>query len=219
MGKGKCSLEGVVSFHGEKGRIGERGEREKGRNCERVSGRKGEMVRGALRKGEWEKRGVGEGEEQRRAEWEKEENENGGNGETVREQKNKGNRSDGKIRTFRDLHVYQNSLDAAMTIYEISKSFPIEERYSLTDQIRRSSRSVCANIGEAWRKRRYQAAFVSKLNDSEGEAAETQVWLDISLRIGLISEEQWRKLNEQYEIIQGQLVKMISEPEKWCIPK
>ena len=144
---------------------------------------------------------------------------NGGNGETVREQKNKGNRSDGKIRTFRDLHVYQNSLDAAMTIYEISKSFPIEERYSLTDQIRRSSRSVCANIGEAWRKRRYQAAFVSKLNDSEGEAAETQVWLDISLRIGLISEEQWRKLNEQYEIIQGQLVKMISEPEKWCIPK
>ena len=144
---------------------------------------------------------------------------NGGNGETVREQKNKGNKSDAQIRTFRDLHVYQNSLDAAMTIYEISKSFPAEERYSLTDQIRRSSRSVCANIGEAWRKRRYRAAFISKLNDSEGEAAETQVWLDISLRIGLISEEQWRKLNEQYEIIQGQLVKMISEPEKWCLPK
>jgi len=128
-------------------------------------------------------------------------------------------KSDAQIRSFRDLYVYKNALNAAMEIYEISKSFPAEERYSLTDQIRRSSRSVCANIGEAWRKRRYQAAFISKLNDSEGEAAETQVWLDISLRIDLISEEQWRKLNEQYEIIQGQLVKMISEPKKWCIPK
>jgi len=117
------------------------------------------------------------------------------------------------------LHVYQNSLEAAIDIYEISKSFPIEERYSLIDQIRRSSRSVCANIGEAWRKRRYRPAFVSKLNDSEGEAAETQVWLDIALRTQLINEDQWRKLNEQYEIILGQLVKMINEPEKWCLPK
>ena len=106
-----------------------------------------------------------------------------------------------------------------MEIYEISKTFPVEEKYSLTDQIRRSSRSVCANIGEAWRKRRYPAAFVSKLNDSEGEAAETQVWLDFALRTRLIREEQWRKLNEHYEIILGQLVKMISEPQKWCIPK
>ena len=124
-----------------------------------------------------------------------------------------------EVRSFRDLHVYQNSLEVAMEIYEISKSFPIEERYSLTDQIRRSSRSVCANIGEAWRKRRYQAAFVSKLNDSEGEATETQVWLDIALRTQLITEGQWRKLNEQYEIILGQLVKMINEPKKWCLPK
>ena len=123
------------------------------------------------------------------------------------------------IRSFRDLNLYKNALNAAMEIYEISKSFPIEEKYSLTDQIRRSSRSVCANIGEAWRKRRYQAAFVSKLNDSEGEAAETQVWLDIALRTQLISEAQWRKLDEQYEIILGQLVKMINEPKKWCIPK
>jgi len=124
-----------------------------------------------------------------------------------------------EVKSFRDLHVYQNSLEIAMEIYEISKSFPIEEKYSLTDQMRRSSRSVCANIGEAWRKRRYQAAFVSKLNDSEGEAAETQVWLDIALRTQLISEGQWRKLNEQYEIILGQLVKMINEPKKWCLPK
>lgn len=124
-----------------------------------------------------------------------------------------------EVRSYRDLHVYQNSLEAAMAIYEISKSFPIEEKYSLTDQIRRSSRSVCANIGEAWRKRRYPAAFVSKLNDSEGEAAETQVWLDFALRTQLIHNEQWKKLNEHYEIILGQLVKMISEPQKWCIPK
>lgn len=123
------------------------------------------------------------------------------------------------VRSFRELHVYQNSLEAAMVIYEITKSFPTEEKYSLTDQIRRSSRSVCANIGEAWRKRRYPAAFISKLNDSEGEAAETQVWLDFALRTQLIHNEQWKKLNEHYEIILGQLVKMISEPQKWCIPK
>jgi four helix bundle protein len=140
-------------------------------------------------------------------------------GETVREQRKNQSNSDSKIRSFRDLNVYQNALDAAMEIYEISKSFPPEERFSLTDQFRRSSRSVCANIGEGWRKRRYQAAFISKLNDSEGEAAETQVWLDISLRTQLISEDQWRKLNEQYEIILGQLVKMISEPQKWCLSK
>jgi|SRR3972149_1324433 len=124
-----------------------------------------------------------------------------------------------EIKSFRDLNVYQNSFEAAMEIYKISKSFPIEEKYSLTDQIRRSSRSVCANIGEAWRKRRYKAAFISKLNDSEGEAAETQVWLDFALRINLITIEKWDDLNEKYEIILGQLVKMINEPEKWCLPK
>lgn len=124
-----------------------------------------------------------------------------------------------EIKSFRDLHVYQNSLEVAMEIYEISKSFPAEEKYSLTDQIRRSSRSVCANIGEAWRKRRYKAAFISKLNDSEGEAAETQVWLDFALRINLITKEKWNNLNEKYETFLGQLVKMINEPHKWCIPK
>lgn len=124
-----------------------------------------------------------------------------------------------EVKSFRDLHVYQNSIGVAMDIYEISKSFPVEEKYSLTDQIRRSSRSVCANIGEAWRKRRYKAAFISKLNDSEGEAAETQVWLDFALRIGLITKEKWDELNEKYETILGQLVKMIYEPQKWCLPK
>ena len=81
------------------------------------------------------------------------------------------------IKTHEDLAVYQLAFSAAMTILKISKKFPVEEKYSLTDQIRRSSRSVCANLAEAWRKRRYEAAFISKLNDCEAEAAETQVWL------------------------------------------
>jgi four helix bundle protein len=79
----------------------------------------------------------------------------------------------GKIVTHRDLEVYQRAFKAAMEIFEISRSIPPEERYSLTDQIRRSSRSTCSSIAEAWRKRRYQAAFISKLSDAEGEAAET----------------------------------------------
>ncbi len=82
-----------------------------------------------------------------------------------------------KVTTHRDLDVYRKAFDAAMQIFELSRSFPMEERYSLTDQVRRSSRSVCANLAEAWRKRRYEAAFICKLSDSESEAAETQVWL------------------------------------------
>lgn len=89
------------------------------------------------------------------------------NGETARK----------PIRHFRDLEVYQNALNAGLRVYELSKSFPPEEKYSLTDQIRRSSRSVCANLAEAWRKRRYEAAFIAKLSDAESEAAETQVHL------------------------------------------
>lgn len=84
------------------------------------------------------------------------------------------------IKTHRDLDVYQMAFEAAMRIFELTKRFPKEETYSLTDQIRRSSKSVCSNIAEAWRKRRYEAAFVSKLNDAEAEAAETQVWLEFS---------------------------------------
>src|SRR6266540_2306274 len=86
-----------------------------------------------------------------------------------------------KITSHRDLEVYKRAFRAAMRIFELSKSFPKEETYSLTDQIRRSSRSVCSNIAEAWRKRRYEAAFVSKLNDAESEAAESQVWLQFSV--------------------------------------
>ena len=86
-----------------------------------------------------------------------------------------------KIESYRNLRVYQAAIKAAMQIFEITKKFPVEEKYSMTDQVRRSSRSVCSNIGEAWRRRRYKAAFIAKLNDSETEATETQVWLELAL--------------------------------------
>jgi four helix bundle protein len=92
------------------------------------------------------------------------------------------------IRTHRDLDVYKMAFEVAMQIFEKSRSFPVEERYSLTDQVRRSSRSVCANLVEAWRKRRYEASFLSKLSDAEAEAAETQVWLEFALKCGYLSE-------------------------------
>ena len=85
-----------------------------------------------------------------------------------------------RIQSHEELEVYRLAFKAAMRIFELSKSFPLEERYALTDQIRRSSRSVCSNIAEAWRKRRYEAAFVSKLNDAEAEAAETQTWVSFA---------------------------------------
>src|SRR3989338_8341756 len=119
-----------------------------------------------------------------------------------------------EIKSFRDLNVYQNSFEAAMEIYKISKSFPIEEKYSLTDQVRRSSRSVCANIGEAWRKRRYQAAFVSKLSDAETEACETQVWVELAKRCGYLSESQAVSLDEECDHIIAQLVTMIDSVDK-----
>src|SRR6058998_2221632 len=92
------------------------------------------------------------------------------------------------IKTFRELEVYRGAMELTMEIFRLTKAFPTEERYSLTDQIRRSSRSVCANLAEAWRKRRYAAAFVSKLNDAEAEAAETQVWIEIAFHSGYLSQ-------------------------------
>lgn len=121
------------------------------------------------------------------------------------------------IRHFRELKVYQNGMIWAMKVFELSRRFPPEERYSLTDQMRRSSRSVCTNIGEAWRKRRYPAAFVSKLNDAEAEAAETQVWSEIVLRSGYISESVFKELDEAYDLILSQLVRMIEAPQDWVI--
>ena len=95
-----------------------------------------------------------------------------------------------KITRHQNLDVYKRSFQAAMQIFEVSKQFPKEETYSLTDQIRRSSRSVCANLAEAWRKRRYEAAFVNKLNDSEGESAETQTWLEFAVKCGYLNSRR-----------------------------
>ncbi|MFN3652689.1 MAG: four helix bundle protein [Armatimonadota bacterium] len=117
---------------------------------------------------------------------------------------------------FRELRVYQLAFEAAMEIYTLSKVWPKEERWSLTDQIRRSSRSICASVAEAWKKRRYAAHFVSKLSDADSEAAETQAWLDFARQCGYLTETEHGRLNEKYQIISGGLVKMMAEPEKWC---
>jgi len=123
------------------------------------------------------------------------------------------------IRHFRELEVYQRALKGTLRISELSKAFPTDERFSLTDQIRRSSRSVCANLAEAWRKRRYPAAFVSKLSDAETEAAETQVHAEIAFHHGYLTEQQFRRLDEYYDKIIAQLVRMIDAPDKWLIKK
>src|SRR5919199_2593110 len=100
----------------------------------------------------------------------------------------------GHIGSYKELRVYQAAMDAAIEIFELTKRFPPEEKYSMVDQMRRSSRSVCANIAEAWRKRRYPAHFVSKLSDAEGEAEETRVWLEFAHRCGYMGESQSREL-------------------------
>jgi len=123
------------------------------------------------------------------------------------------------IRSYKDLRVYQAAIEAAMRIFEITKNFPDEERYSMVGQMRRSSRSVCSNIGEAWRKRRYPAHFRSKLSDSEGEAEETRVWIELALRCGYISKAEADDLDGTYDGILGQLVRMIERPEQWAIRK
>ncbi len=122
------------------------------------------------------------------------------------------------IKTHRDLKVYMLSFEIAMQIFEKSKSFPTEERYSLTDQVRRSSRSVCANLAEAWRKRRYEASFISKLSDAEAEAAETQVWLEFAVQCGYLDDEIGRKLLASYENIIGKIISLLNNPEPWLLP-
>ncbi len=123
-----------------------------------------------------------------------------------------------KITRHQELDVYKKAFETAMSIFELSKSFPKEETYSLTDQIRRSSRSVCANLAEAWRKRRYEAAFIAKLNDSEGEAAETQTWLEFAVGCGYIDRDLARDLFRSCDEVIGMLVIMISKPNQWVMP-
>jgi four helix bundle protein len=124
-----------------------------------------------------------------------------------------------KIEHHRDLVVYQRAFETSMKIFESTKSFPKEERYSLVDQIRRSSRSVSANLAEAWWKRRYEAAFISKLCDSQGEAAETQVWLEYSVKCGYMQAEIGRELYEAYNSILGTLVGIANHPETWLLKR
>jgi four helix bundle protein len=120
-----------------------------------------------------------------------------------------------KIRTHKDLKVYQLSFEAGMMIFNLSKTFPKEEMYSLTDQIRRSSRSVSGNIGEAFRKRKYPKSFISKLTDAEGEAAETQIWLDYALSCGYIETANHGALVDKYDHIISMLVNMSIKPDNW----
>ena len=113
--------------------------------------------------------------------------------------------------------VYRKAFDAAMLIFTVSKEFPKEEIYSLTDQSRRSSRSVCANLAEAWCKRRYKAAFLAKLSDAESEAAETQVWISFAMECGYLDHDRGRSLNKCYDEILRMLVAMINRPQSWVI--
>jgi four helix bundle protein len=119
-----------------------------------------------------------------------------------------------KIKSYKELKVYQLAYDAALEIHELTKTFPPEEKYSLTDQIRRSSRSVCANIGEAWRKRRYPKSFVAKISDAETEATETQIWLDFSASFQYVHSEIHNNLYDRYEHIQAMLINMSNQPDK-----
>jgi four helix bundle protein len=122
-----------------------------------------------------------------------------------------------RINSYKELRVYQNAMEAAMKLFEITKVFPPEEKYSMVDQMRRSSRSVCSNLAEAWRKRRYKAAFVAKLSDAESEACETQVWIEFALRCGYIEKTLANELDQCYDQIIGQLVTMIGDADKWLI--
>lgn len=119
-------------------------------------------------------------------------------------------------KSFRDLDVYQNALQIVIEIHEFCKTLPSEEKFILADQMRRASRSVCSNSSEAWRKRRYKAAFVSRLSDAESEAAEMQCWLDIALKLSYMSKDTYLDFDRRYEQVISQLVSMIQNADRWC---
>ncbi|MFZ1217666.1 MAG: four helix bundle protein [Chthoniobacterales bacterium] len=122
----------------------------------------------------------------------------------------------GGARSFRELKVYVSAREAAKQIFLITKEFPREERFALTDQIRRSSRAVKAMLAEAWARRRYKAAFVNKIDEALGEANETQSWLDDALDAEYLSEAQFRELNDRYQAIGGMLSRMIDRADDFC---
>ena len=118
---------------------------------------------------------------------------------------------------FRSLDVYRGAMALVMRIFELTEQFPGRERYVLTDQVRRSSRSVCANLAEVWRKRRYEGAFVSKLSDAEAEAAEAQVYIEIEYRLSYLNQEVFDELDDAYDKILGRIVKMINQADQWLV--
>jgi four helix bundle protein len=124
-----------------------------------------------------------------------------------------------RIQSHEELDVYRLAFDVAMRIFELTKGFPKAETYSLTDQMRRSSRSVCSNIAEAWRRRRYEAAFVNKLNEAESEAAETQTWIKFAVDCGYLGSEIGSDLHKSYDFVIGKIVTMINKPTPWIIKK
>ena len=121
------------------------------------------------------------------------------------------------INSHEDLEVFRLAFELAMRVFEVSKAFPCEETYSLTDQIRRASRSVCTNTAEGWRKRRYSAAFVSKLSDAETEATETQVWTQFAVACKYLSNDVGDEIRQGYDHVIGKLVNMINHPEDWVL--
>lgn len=122
-----------------------------------------------------------------------------------------------RINSYKELRVYHNAMEAAMEIFHLTKNFPHKEKYSLVDQMRRASRSVCANLAEGWRKRRYKAAFIAKLSDVESEAAEVQVWNEFAFRCTYIDSTVRDKIDANYDHIIGQIIRMIDEADKWLI--
>jgi len=123
----------------------------------------------------------------------------------------------GKILSHFQWEVHKQAFETAMVVFDLSKGFPKEERYSLTDQVRRSSRSVAANLAEAWRKRRYEAAFISKLTDAEGEAAETQTWVAFAVRCQYLPRPRGVELHKACEAVLRMIVAMKRNPQKWII--
>src|SRR5437763_7430693 len=122
----------------------------------------------------------------------------------------------GTVKSFRDLNVYQLARESARRVFQLTKTFPAEERYALTDQIRRSSRAIKAMLAEAWARRRYKAAFVNKIDEALGEANETQSWLDDAVDVHYLTIEKFKELDDCYQAIGGMLSRMIDRADDFC---
>ena len=122
-----------------------------------------------------------------------------------------------QISSAKDLAVYKEAYQLAMEIFEVSKKWASEEKYSLTDQIRRASRSVCTNLREAWSKRRYEAHFISKLTDADGENSETDTWLDFAKACGYLSEEEYGRLMSRCQAVGRMLGSMLKDPTSFIL--